>query len=114
MARYLKRGMDASAIKEADAKVRETVEHILADIETRKDIAVREFREHRGEVEFACTRFGVNQFDSGILKFLGFGRFERGRGEDQQVVVGGGDDARFRRQAQLRIEDHAKHAATAR
>jgi sulfopropanediol 3-dehydrogenase len=34
--------MDASAIKEADAKVRETVEQILADIEARKDAAVRE------------------------------------------------------------------------
>jgi sulfopropanediol 3-dehydrogenase len=45
MARYLKRGMDASAIKEADAKVRDTVEHILADIEARKDIAVRELSE---------------------------------------------------------------------
>src|SRR5580700_6525577 len=45
MARYLKRGMDASAIKEADAKVRETVERILADIEARKDAAVREFSE---------------------------------------------------------------------
>ncbi len=30
MPRYLKRGMDASAIKAADAKVRETVETILA------------------------------------------------------------------------------------
>jgi len=34
--------MDASAIKAADAKVRETVEQILADIEARKDAAVRE------------------------------------------------------------------------
>ena len=42
MPRYLKRGMDASAIKAADAKVRETVEQILADIEERKDVAVRE------------------------------------------------------------------------
>jgi sulfopropanediol 3-dehydrogenase len=42
MPRHLKRGMDASAIKEADAKVRETVEQILADIEARKDAAVRE------------------------------------------------------------------------
>ena len=36
MPRYLKRGMDASAIKAADAKVRETVEGILAEIEARK------------------------------------------------------------------------------
>src|SRR5262249_14586165 len=42
MARWLKRGMDASAIKAADAKVRETVEAILADIEARKDAAVRD------------------------------------------------------------------------
>src|SRR6266705_1570533 len=45
MARYLKRGMDASAIKAADAKVRETVEKILADVETRRDTAVRELSE---------------------------------------------------------------------
>ncbi len=42
MAGYLKRGMEASAIKAADAKVRETVEHILAQIEARRDAAVRE------------------------------------------------------------------------
>ena len=42
MARYLKRGMDATAIKAADAKVRETVEQILIDIDERKDTAVRE------------------------------------------------------------------------
>ncbi len=42
MARWLKRGMDASAIKAADAKVRQTVEEILADIEARKDQAVRD------------------------------------------------------------------------
>src|SRR5215217_3455493 len=42
MARYLKRGMDAGAIKAADAKVRATVEEILAAIEERRDQAVRE------------------------------------------------------------------------
>ena len=42
MARYLKRGMDASAIKAADAKVRATVEEILSDIDARKDAAVRD------------------------------------------------------------------------
>jgi sulfopropanediol 3-dehydrogenase len=42
MARYLKRGMDASAIKAADAKVRETVECILAEVEAGRDAAVRE------------------------------------------------------------------------
>jgi len=45
MARYLKRGMDASAIKAADAKVRETVENILAQVEEKKDAAIRELSE---------------------------------------------------------------------
>ena len=42
MVRYLKRGMDASAIKAADAKVRETVEGILAEVDERKDAAIRD------------------------------------------------------------------------
>jgi sulfopropanediol 3-dehydrogenase len=42
MPRHLKRGLDASAIKAADAKVRETVEQILADVEARRDAAVRD------------------------------------------------------------------------
>ncbi len=42
MARHLKRGMDASTIKAADAKVRETVESILGDIEARGEEAVRD------------------------------------------------------------------------
>jgi sulfopropanediol 3-dehydrogenase len=45
MPRFLKRGMDASAIKAADAKVRETVEQILGAIEERGDVAVRELSE---------------------------------------------------------------------
>ena len=45
MARWLKRGMDASAIKAADAKVRETVEQILTDVEARRDAAVRDLSE---------------------------------------------------------------------
>src|SRR5499426_3836088 len=42
MPRWLKRGMDAGAIKAADAKVRETVESILAQVDERKDAAIRE------------------------------------------------------------------------
>jgi sulfopropanediol 3-dehydrogenase len=42
MTRWLKRGLDASAIKAADARVRETVEGILSDVEARGDLAVRE------------------------------------------------------------------------
>src|SRR5712691_8208455 len=41
MPRHLKRGLDASAIKAADAQVRETVEQIVADVEARRDAAVR-------------------------------------------------------------------------
>ncbi|HZP89156.1 MAG TPA: histidinol dehydrogenase [Burkholderiales bacterium] len=40
--RYLKRGKDAAAVAEDDAKVRATVEAILADIDARGDAAVRE------------------------------------------------------------------------
>jgi sulfopropanediol 3-dehydrogenase len=42
MARFLKRGRDADAVAEDDAKVRATVEDILADIKARGDAAVRE------------------------------------------------------------------------
>jgi sulfopropanediol 3-dehydrogenase len=42
MPHWLKRGMDAAAIKAADAKVRETVESILGDIDARKDQAVKD------------------------------------------------------------------------
>jgi sulfopropanediol 3-dehydrogenase len=42
MPRNLKRGLDASAIKAADAKVRQTVEDILGQIEAKGDAAVRE------------------------------------------------------------------------
>ena len=45
MPRFLKRGMDASAVKAADAKVRETVEGILAQVDERKDAAIRELSE---------------------------------------------------------------------
>src|SRR5499427_4668574 len=45
MPRWLKRGMDAGSIKAADAKVRETVESILAQVEERKDTAIRELSE---------------------------------------------------------------------
>jgi sulfopropanediol 3-dehydrogenase len=42
MPRWLKRGMDAGEIKAADAKVRETVEGILAQVDERKDAAIRD------------------------------------------------------------------------
>ena len=42
MPRWLKRGMDASAVEAADAKVRATVEGILDDVKTRGDAAIRD------------------------------------------------------------------------
>jgi len=45
MPRFLKRGMDAGAIEEADAKVRQTVEGILDQIKKHGDAAVRELSE---------------------------------------------------------------------
>src|SRR6266702_2766733 len=75
MARYLKRGMDASAIKAADAKVRATVETILAEVETRRDAAVRElsqkfdnwsppsFKLTASEIERAISRVGKRDLD---------------------------------------------------
>jgi len=45
MAKYLKRGQDQSTVADNDAKVRATVEGILADIGSRGDAAVRELSE---------------------------------------------------------------------
>ena len=45
MPRHLKTGLSDDANADADAKVRRTVEKVLADIETRGDAAVREYSE---------------------------------------------------------------------
>ena len=80
MARYLKRGMDASAIKAADAKVRATVEQILEQIETGGDAAVRElsqqfdnwsppsFKLAASEVERAISQVAKRDLDD----YIGF------------------------------------------
>src|SRR6266536_2542762 len=79
MARYLKRGMDAGALKAADAKGRETVERILAEVEARRDAAVRElsqrfdnwsppsFKLTASEIERAISRLGKRDLDD--IKF---------------------------------------------
>src|SRR3972149_9286291 len=79
MARYLKRGMDASAIKAADAKVRATVEQILEQIDARKDAAVRDlskqfdnwspqdFRLTPAEIERAIAQVAKRDLDD--IKF---------------------------------------------
>ena len=61
MSRHLKRGMDAGAIKAADAKVRETVESILAQVDEKKDAAIRELSEkfdNWAPKDFRLTRAG--------------------------------------------------------
>src|SRR6516225_978649 len=79
MARYLKRGIDANAIKAADAKVRATVETILAEVEARRDAAVRKlsqkfdnwsppsFKLTAPEIERAISRLRKRDLDD--IKF---------------------------------------------
>ena len=79
MPRFLKRGMDASAIKAADAKVRKTVEAILAQVEDHKDAAIRDlskkfdnwepkdFRLTPAEIEKAISQVSKRDLDD--IKF---------------------------------------------
>lgn len=100
MARYLKRGMDASAVKAADAKVRETVETILARIEAEGDAAVRtlsqqfddwspvSFRLSEAEIEAAIAQVGKRDLDD--IRFAqaqvrGFAEKQRATLQDLEV-----------------------------
>jgi len=68
MPRYLKRGMDASAIKAADAKVRETVETILAQVEARKDAAIRDYSKQFDKWEPNDFRLTPAEIDRAIAQ----------------------------------------------
>jgi sulfopropanediol 3-dehydrogenase len=68
VARHLKRGMDASAIKAADAKVREIVEQILADIDARKDTAVRELSRKFDDWSPPSFKLTVDEIDRAIAQ----------------------------------------------
>ena len=68
MARWLKRGMDASAIKAADAKVRETVEGILAEVEERKDLAIRALSEKFDKWSPADFRLSPTEIERAIAQ----------------------------------------------
>lgn len=68
MARYLKRGMDASAIKSADAKVRKTVEGILADIEDNGDAAVRKLSKQFDDWSPKSFRLSAKDIEKAIAK----------------------------------------------
>src|SRR6202000_3441025 len=79
MPRFLKRGMDASAIEEADAKVRATVEGILGEGKAKGDVAIRDlskkfdtwepkdFRLTPAEIEKAISQVGKRDLDD--IKF---------------------------------------------
>ena len=64
--RYLKRGKDAAAVSEADAKVRATVEGIIADIEKRGDEAVREYSRKFDDWDPAEFRLSQAQIEQAI------------------------------------------------
>jgi sulfopropanediol 3-dehydrogenase len=68
MPRHLKRGLDASVIKAADAKVRETVERILADVETRRDAAVRELSQQFDNWSPASFKLSPAETERAIAK----------------------------------------------
>ena len=66
MVRYLKRGMDAGAIKAADAAVRATVESILGEVETRRDAAVRELSEKFDKWSPASFKLSASEIERAI------------------------------------------------
>jgi sulfopropanediol 3-dehydrogenase len=68
MSRYLKRGLDVTAIKEADANVRQTVENILADIETRGDQAVRDLSKKFDNWQPRDFRLSVQEIEAAIAE----------------------------------------------
>ena len=68
MARHLKRGMDAGAIKAADAKVRETVEGILAQVEERKDAAIRDLSKQFDNWSPADFRLSPQEIERAIAQ----------------------------------------------
>jgi len=68
MPRWLKRGMDASAIREADARVRQTVEGILADVDARKDAAIRELSEKFDKWSPKDFRLGAHEIERAIAQ----------------------------------------------
>ena len=85
MIRYLKKGADAEATAEADRKVRETVEALLADVAARGDAAVRELSQKFDKWAPASFRLTKAEVD-GLIASL-----------PQQVI----DDIKFA-QAQIR------------
>jgi sulfopropanediol 3-dehydrogenase len=68
MPHHLKRGMDAGTIKAADAKVRETVENILAQVEEHKDQAIRDLSKKFDNWEPKSFRLSPAEIDAAIAQ----------------------------------------------
>ena len=66
MPRYLKRGMAADAVEAADAKVRATVEGILADVKARGDAAIRDLSKKFDNWEPANFRLDAQEIERAI------------------------------------------------
>jgi len=66
MPRYLKRGLSADAVEAADAKVRATVEDILADVKARGDAAIRELSKKFDNWEPANFRLSPQEIERAI------------------------------------------------
>src|SRR5262249_43730816 len=104
MARYLKRGMDASAIKAADAKVRETVETILAEVEARRDAAVRELSQKFDNWSPPAFKLTAPEIERAISRLRKRARDDlhvppaQGRARRHKVRAGAG--AQFREEAE--------------
>ena len=62
--RYLKHGIDAATKLQADSKVREIVENILADLEARGDDAVRDYSEKFDNWSPASYRLSREEIDT--------------------------------------------------
>ena len=70
MARWLKRGMDAGEIKVAEAKVRETVEGILAQVEGQRDAAIRELSKKFDNWEPKNFRLNSSEIQKAISQLV--------------------------------------------
>src|SRR6202789_3604456 len=68
MARHLKRGRDAKEVAASDAKVRATVEGILAEVETRGDAALRELSEKFDKWSPSAFRLSPAEIEAAMAK----------------------------------------------
>ncbi len=68
MPRFLKRGLSADAVEAADARVRATVEGILADVKSRGDAAIRELSKKFDSWEPASFRLNPQEIERAIAQ----------------------------------------------